>query len=1079
MKKIITPQIAIRGAGGDDSSSQRVPKEASDTLQSSASAQVLDLVSEGEIEGLVDGAKSIFLDGTPIQNPDGTFNFSGISIYTRNGTQAQDYIPGQSDTENEISVGVEVKKGSPGPIVRSITNSNVDAVRVIVSFPQLSNVDPGSGDLGGVSLNYAIDVQSNGAGYVEMLNQTIYGKSMSKYQRSHRIALAGSPPWDIRVRRLTDDSLTVNRQNKTVWESYAEIEDVKLSYPNSALVGMRVKASQFSSVPSRAYDLKLLKIQVPSNYDPVTKTYSGSWDGTFDIAWTDNPAWIFYDLVTSERYGLGGFIPADQVDKWSLYTIGRYCDEYVDDGFGGTEPRFTCNIYLQSRADAFKVINDLSSVFRGMAYWASGSLTLSQDSPQDASYLFTPANVIDGKFNYVGASAKARHTVALVTWNDPEDFFRQKVEYVEDQDAISRFGIIETQVVAMGCTSRGQAHRLGKWLLYTEKYQSETIGFQTGIEGATLRPGQVIKVADPVRAGSRRGGRISAGTLASITIDDSTLTYSSGMTLSMILPDNTVDEREVVSILAGVVTVSSNFSSTPQKDSIWMISTAAIEPQQFRVISVLENKDQVFEITAIAHDPEKFDFVDFDAVLAPRSISNLRATPDSPSDLLVTETLYAVGKDVRVKVTLSWKPVGSASSYLVQWRRDSQNFILMPETSSNEIEIFNAEPGAYDFIVYAVSGLGKRSVPSNISAIVRGRGVPPLSVENFSLIPQSGMAYLTWDQAVDLDVLIGGAVRIRYSPELVSPAWKNSVDILPALPGTATHASVPLLSGTYMAKFVDSSNIASDDEAVIITTLPTALALNVVQTVTEDPGFSGTKTAMEYRTDLIGLTLASTTLIDDITDIDTLPAFDFLGGVSPTGEYLFAGSVDLGSVLSSKLTVGINATSYDVTDTIDQRLDDADDWLDLDGDFIDDVNAVVYMRSTLDNPAGSPTWTAWKPFFVGEYTARAYQFKVIATSGNPSHSIVITALSVTVDMPDRAISLNGIVSGVATYSVVFEAPFYVTPALGISAHNMISGDYYVLANKTKSGFDITFKNAANATVSRTFDFVAKGYGRAS
>ncbi len=1068
----------IRGAGGDDSPSQHVPVEASDTLQSSAAAQILDLVSEGEIEGLANGLKSIYLDGTPIQNDDGTFNFSGVVVNTRVGTQAQAYIPGLSDAENEISVAVEVKNGAPGPIIRSVTNENVNAVRVLISFPQLSSSNASNGDLSGTSVNYAIDLQTNGGGYQEVINQTIYGKSMSKYERSYRIALTGTPPWDIRVRRITADSVSAGLQNRTVWESYTEIEDVKLGYPNSALVGIRVKASQFSNVPTRAYDLKLLKIQVPTNYDPVTRVYTGSWDGTFKIAWTQNPAWIFYDLITSSRYGLGGFLSEDQVDKWSLYSIGKYCDELVQDGFGGTEPRFTCNLYLQSRAEAFKVINDLASVFRSMAYWAAGSLTLSQDSPQDAAYLFTPTNVIGGIFNYVGASAKARHTVALVTWNNPDDLYRQKVEYVEDADAILRYGVIETQVTAMGCTSRGQAHRLGRWILLTERYQSETVGFQTGLEGATLRPGQIIKIADPVRAGIRRGGRVSSATVSQITVDDTSLVYSPRMTMAIIQPDGSIEESAVQDITGRIVTLATPLSQAPQVASVWIISDADVEPQQFRVLSIVENKDGLFEVTALAHNPDKFDAVDNGTILGSQSISLLNSTPDSPADLLVTETLYAVGKDVRTKVTLSWSPVPFAASYLIQWGRDSQNVIIAPETNSNDIEILNAEPGVYNFWVYAISAVGRRSVPSTISATIIGKGAPPGDVANFSLIPQSGMAYLSWDQATDLDVLIGGSIRIRYSPDLVAPSWNNAVDIVSALAGTATHASAPLLVGSYMAKFIDSSGVASVSETILETTIPVALDLNVVETIEEDPLWAGAMTNMEYRADYGSIAITSSVLIDALDDIDSILSFDFLGGVESTGEYLFATAVNLGAIYTSRVTAGITTEGIDITDSIDQRLDDVDDWINADGDVFD-VNATLYMRTTEDDPTGSPTWTDWKPFFVGEYKARGMQFKVIATSGNVSHTILISQLSVTVDMPDRTINMPALVSGVGTYGVVYFANFAAVPAVGITAHNMNSGDYYVIASKTNSGFNITFYNSAASIVSRTFDVIAKGYGRAS
>ncbi len=1075
MEKMFIPKI--RGSGGDSPPSQHVPQEASDTLQSSASAQILDLVSEGEIEGLADGLKSIYLDGTPVQNDDGTFNFSGLIVYTRVGTQAQTYIPGISDAENELAVGVEVKNGAPGPIIRSITNANVNAARVLISFPQLCFTNPSSGDLGGTSVNYAIDLQTNGGGYQEVINQTIFGKSMSKYERSHRLALKGSPPWDIRVRRVSADATSAATQNRTIWESYTEIEDVKLGYPNSALVGIRVTASQFSNVPARAYDLKGLKIRVPTNYDPVTRVYTGSWDGTWKIAWSDNPSFIFFDLITATRYGLGGFLSEDQVDKWGLYTIAKYCDELVPDGLGGLEPRFTCNLYLQSRAEAFKVINDLASIFRSMAYWAAGSLTLSQDSPADAAYLFTPTNVINGIFNYVGASSKARHTVALVTWNNPDDSYAQKVEYVEDAEAITRFGVIETQVVAMGCTSRGQAHRLGRWILLTERYQSETVGFQTGLEGATLRPGQIIKIADPVRAGVRRGGRVSSATTNQITIDDLSLVYSPSLTFSVVQPDNSIEEVSVESIAGNIVTVTPALSQAPQVGSIWIISDLAVEPQQFRVLSVIENNEGLFEVTALAHNPDKFSAIDNDTILEPQSISLLNDTPPSPPDLLVTETLYAVGKDVRTKVTLSWRPVSSAACYLVQWRRDSQNVINIPQTTSNDIELLNAEPGDYKFWVYAISALGKRSVPSTVEATILGKSALPVDVSNFSMVPQAGMAYLTWDQATDLDVLIGGSVRIRFSSDLVSPSWNTSVDIISALPGTAVHASAPLLAGTYMAKFVDSSGNSSDTETIIKTTVPQALAINSIVTLEEDPLFPGTYTDMEFRPDFPGITLTSTLDFDSVPDVDLITSFDFISGVVLAGEYKFLESVDLGGVYTSRITAGLTVIGLDVTAEFDQRLDNMDLWVDMDGALIDDVNVTFYIRTTEDDPSGSPTWTDWKPFFVAEYRARAMQFKIAAVSESPSHTPLITGLSVTVDMADRVANMPDLVSGAGLYHVTFAEPFRVAPAVGITAHGMNSSDYFTIANKTESGFDITFFNSSNVAISKTFDVIANGYGR--
>ena len=363
--------IGAGGGGKGGGGSARVAQEAPDSLRSKAYARVVDLISEGEIEGLVDGLQSVYLDDTPIQNPDGSTNFSGVTLETRNGSQQQSYVPGFSSVENEVVVGVEVKASQSGSgVVRSITDPDVDAVRIKVSVPQLTNQDTTNGDLNGSSVNFAIDRQVNGGGFVEIVNDTISGKTTTKYQRSYYVPLTGSGPWEIRVRRITADSTSSAVQNKTFFDSYTEVIESKLRYPNSALVALRVDASQFSNIPRRSYDMKLLRVRVPVNYDPVTRAYSGVWNGTFKIAWTDNPAWCFYDLVTSTRYGLGGYIPEAQVDKWALYRVAQYCDQLVPNGLGGFEPRFTCNLYLQTREQAYKVVQDMASIFRGMVYWS-------------------------------------------------------------------------------------------------------------------------------------------------------------------------------------------------------------------------------------------------------------------------------------------------------------------------------------------------------------------------------------------------------------------------------------------------------------------------------------------------------------------------------------------------------------------------------------------------------------------------------------------------------------------------------------------------------------------------------------
>lgn len=743
--------IGAGGGGKGGGGEQRAPVEAPDSLRSKAFAKIIDLVSEGEIEGLVNGLQSIYLDGTPIQNSDGSFNFSGIEVVTRDGTQAQTAIPGQTGVENVAAVAVKVTAAAS--VTRQVTNSNIDAVRVTIGIPQLSSQNTSTGDLNGTSVQIAIDLQSNGGGFNQVITDSIVGKTTTRYQRSYRVELTGSGPWDIRVRRITADSTSVTLQNQTWWDSYTEIIDAKLRYPNSALIGMKVDSSQFQSIPTRGYDLKLLRVKVPSNYNPTTRAYTGSWDGTFQIAWTDNPAWCFYDLVTSDRYGLGGLVDTTQVDKWALYQIGKYCDELVDDGKGGTEPRFTCNMYLQTRADAFRVLQDMASIFRGMVYWATGAVTATQDAPSDAVALFTAANVIGGKFNYTGSSLKARHTVALVTWNDPEDLYRQKVEYVEDVDGIARYGVQQTEITAMGCTSQGQANRVGRWLLYSERFETETVQFQVGLEGAVVRPGHIIKVADATRANARLGGRVVSATTTTVTLDAVPSLGSSVWTMYCQLADGTIASSQVATASGAVVTLSTALASAPQAQSIWVLSATTVEAQTFRVVSVGEEEGgTIYTIAALKHEPLKYDAIEQGLVLQPRDYTLLNDIPATPTGFVSSESLYRYQAEVRSRLTIGWAAVSGAYKYVVEWRKDSGNW-TREETQAADFDLLNTTPGAYDFKIYAQNPAGLLSSPLAGSVTALGKTAPPADVTSITAVvdPAIGVT-LTWPRVADLDV---------------------------------------------------------------------------------------------------------------------------------------------------------------------------------------------------------------------------------------------------------------------------------------------------------------------------------------
>jgi len=1065
------------------------------TLQSRAFAQVLDLVSEGEIVGLVDGAKSIYLNGTVLENADGSRNFQNVTFEGRTGTQAQTYIPSAAAVESAIAVSSEVTAATS--LVRTVSNSEVDAVRVVLSVLALYKAE-NDGKQAGTSVQIAIDVQASGGSYVTQINDTIDGKATSKYQRAYRIALTGSAPWNVRVRRITADATDLSLQNKTYWDSYTEIIEAKLRYPNSALISMRFDSAAFQGIPSRAFDLKLLKIQVPVNYDPVARTYSGIWDGTFKTAWTDNPAWVFYDLVTNERYGLGTYVPAAQVDKWALYTVSQYCDEQVNDGFGGTEPRFTCNLYLQSRQEAFKVINDLASVFRGMVYWSSGSLTVSQDAPKDAVALYTQANVVNGQFIYSGASAKAKHTVALVTWNDPDDQYRQKIEYVENATQIARLGVIQTEVTAFGCTSRGQANRVGRWLLFSEELESETVTFSTGIEGAVARPGDVIKVADSARAGARMGGRVVNATTTVIGVDSAVTLAAGTWTMYVVLANGTVESKTVSSVAGQSVTLASGLSSAPQVGAQWVITGTSLEAQTFRVVTVSEQDGGIIEITALKHDPDKYDAVEDGLVITPRDISILDDATDPVTNGAVTEYLYTTTTDVKVGATITWTPPSRATSYLVEVRIDQQNLVQYT-TQSASLELLDCEVGTYIITVYALNITGKKSAAYTFTASVLGKTANPANVTGLQLVAQGANGLLQWDQHPDLDVRIGGQIAIRYSDLTTSATWNTSIPVA-EFAGSATSGTVPIAAGTYLAKAVDSTGQYSLGTATILSQTLSIIQYNAVVISDQDPGFTGTKTNMFVESNKLKLDLVPTPSLDlDFTAGTYEEGEVYPDPVVQSGEYEFSSYIDVSAIYTSRVSVNFAAAAVNLANLVDNwptidsigdldlgdipvnYVDSWTDWdavLNFDGEQeLGDAAISFQIATTNDDPAGTPIWSAWRTFYLGDYTARAFKFRLLVDRGtDPYTQVEVSDLGVTIDVPDRIESANNIAVTTSGLSVTFANQFYSTPAIAVTPYNMATGDYIVMSAQSATGFTVTFKNSAGTNVARTMDWIAKGYG---
>jgi predicted phage tail protein len=1083
-------RFPIAGSGGDDGGSgkggggsQHIPVESPDSLHSKQFARVIDLISEGEIVGLVDGLKSVYLDNTPVQSSDGTLNFTGMSFAERPGTQTQSYIPGFGTVEAETYVNTEVKFGIP--VVRSISSVNSNAVRLTLGFPSMTYQDQSNGDMAGTTIDIKIELQTNSGGFSTVVEDTITGKTTSLYQRNYRVELPSPGPWDIKVSRITANSIQSNLRNESWFASYTELTDTKLRYPNSALIAASIDSSQFKSIPSRGYDIKGLKIRIPSNYDPITRVYTGTWNGTFTVAWTDNPAWCFYDMVTNDRYGLGKFITEDQVDKWPLYTIAQYCDALVNNGFGGSEPRFTCNLYIQTREEAYKVINSMASIFRGLVYWAGGSIVAVQDAPSSPVAIFSPANVIDGQFNYEGTSAKSRHTVVLVSWNDPSDRYKQKIEYVEDTEGIERFGIIQSDLIALGCTSRGQAHRIGKWLLYTERLESEIITFKTGLEGLNINPGQIFKTTDPIRAGTRMGGRVVSATTTSVTADQSIVIVENKVyTLWVALPDGSVESKTVsngVGTHTALLPVSA-YSMPPQAGSMWVLGANDLIPETWRVISITEADKTQATVTALAYREDKFDAVENDLILEPLPTSLLVNNPSNPvSTIKVTETLYLIGIGiVGVKANVSWTPSSTSISYIVRYHKTGENIVEVT-SKYNSVDIGPLVEGIYDIDVIAVNSTGKKSSTTSVTSEIFGKLIPPNDVTDFGLLTMNGFAYITWAPASDLDVLVNGFLRVRWTPNILTPTWNNAIDIGGLIAGNATSATLPLLSGTYLAKWVDSSGKESINETGIITDSADLLNTNFVITSTQDSAYTGVRTNLVFDSSLGGLKLDSIETIDGmdiptVTPIDTWGYIDAIGGIQATGSYEFDNYIDLGASYLSRVTTNVLVETYDANDLIDSRAQFIDLWTGFDGQTLSDLNAKLMVRTTNDDPAGTPTYSAWEPFHVGDWQTRAYQFRFdIVKPLLSTTNIIVKELSVTVDMPDRVYNGENVTSGAGSYAVTFVSEFMSAPSISITAQDLSTGDYYVLSSKTAAGFTITFKNSAGTNVSRTFDWQARGY----
>ena len=1126
----------IRGSGGNPSPpTPPQPTRAPDTLHSRQFATFLDLISEGEIEGFATASKEgrtkgtaaynnaalkdVFLNDTPVlkasadsTNPTQTdFNFQDVSFNPRFGTSDQTKVNIESSS-SVTAVGVIVTNSTP--VTRQITNSNVDAANITITFPQLQKATE-QGDLLGSSVELKISVQYNSGGFTDVINDTITGRSADAYQRDYRVNLTGAFPVDIRVSRVTADSTDSSLIDQFTWTSLGEIIDDSNTYPNSAYASLRLDSMQFQSIPTRKFRIRGIKVRIPgaganNSGTPSIDSATGRiiypdgyvFNGVLGAAqWTSCPSMVLLDLLLDSRYGFGNHITESSLDLFSFVTASKYANTLVSDNQGGQEARFSCNVNIQSSSEAFDLINELAGVMRCMPIWSAGTIQLAQDSPKDASYLFNLSNVTEEGFSYSGSGLKTRNTVISVSYFNMDS---REIDYevYEDTASIAKLGVIIKQVKGFACTSRGQARRLAKAILFAEQRESEVCTFATSIDsGVVVRPGAVIDIADPVRSGVRRGGRVTAATTTQITVDDTAATdlpTSNNPTLSVILPDGKLETKTVQSISGAVITVASAYSAIPNVNTVWLLQNDTVKAQKFRVISVEESDGVNYAITALSYIDEKYAFIEDNVTLPTRTVSILNLPKDPPSALQAEEKIVVINNQAVSKLILSWQPIVGVTQYQVNYRFNNGNFISQT-VSAPDFEIFDSDVGTYEFQVFSYNtALQTSATSANLTFVAQGKTALPANVTGLTAEPISEkLVRLRWNLSTDVDVTHGGRVFVRHSPVTDGSAtFENSTDLIQALAGNTTTAEVPYLEGEYILKFQDDGGRLCAGETSVIIDLPDNQAPLIALTRREDqdnPKFQGTKTNVSFDAVTNSLNLAGTGLFDAITDFDTEASIDDSGGISPTGSYEFGGSagssfLDLGAVFSVDFKRHFLTEGFFPSDLFDAR-GLIDDITDFDGTTALDVNAEMQISVTQDNPgSGSPTYTAFQTFANGTYKGRGFKFKANLISNDTGQDIQVSQLGYTASLQRRTEQGNLTASGAGAKAVTFTNPFFVgtssllgantnLPSVGINAQNMASGDYFEVSSISGTGFTVHFKNSSNASIDRNFTYQAVGFGK--
>ena len=1101
------------------------PDLPADALSSKQFNTIVEVVGEGELEGSATASKAgitdktstayfnafkkdIFLNGTQVLQEaasntapeDSDFNFKDVGFDFRLGTASQTFIEGISNIETESVIGTTVTTSTP--VTHTVSASNINAVRVTLRFPSMQKFED-NGDINGVEVNLLIKTIENDGTTTTVINDTVKGRSTNAYFRDYIVNLKSTTsfPVAIRVERVTADSSDATLVNAFQFQQATNIIFEQNAYPNTAHVALRFNAEQFPRVPKRVFRLRGRKIKIPHNATVDLQTgsisYAGTFNGTFktDKEWTTDPAWILYDLLTDTRAGCG--IAESNLDKFSFKTVSEYCGESVDagNGDGSTEPRFSCNVNITQQREAYGLINSLCSVMRVMPFYSAGGIAISQDAPKTASYIFTNANVTEEGFLYAGSSLKTRHTVINVSYFDMTTQ-EIDVETVEADSATqTKYGIVVKNIQAFATTSRNQARRLGRWFLYNEQNSGETCSFTTtAAAGVLVRCGDVIEISDRLKAGVRRGGLLKSVTSTTVVVlDDSNNTNIPSLgdspTISIILPDGSLEEKTISAISGTTITVSSAFSTAPNQHAPYILETTDLQTTTWRVINVKENDDKTFSITALSHDSGKYAFVEDGTALPTRNTTILTQVLNPPEGLRVDEKIVTINNKAVSKLILDWQTQSGASKYEVQYRFENGDFKKI-ETLSSDAEIFNTDAVEYELRGFSFNALGQPSRrPATLTFNAVGKTAPPSDITNLTYEPISDKEIrLRWDAVPDQDVRAGGRIHVRHSPKTDgSGTFQDATDLVFALSGASTEKVVSLLEGEYILKTQDDGDRFSTGETSLVIDLPETQPKLLVQTRREDqdsPAFQGAKTNIGFDSGSGSISLAGVGNFDDITDFDTENSIDDIGGVSATGTYLFNETLDLGAVFSLDLRKLIQTDSVYSNDLIDS-VTDIDARQDFDGASSVDTNAEVFVQASQDGTS----YGSFQKFANGTFKGRTFKFKCVLSTQDTNQDIRVSQLGYFAEFQRRTEqSTTTIASGAGAKSITFDHPFFTgtsallgansnPPAIGITAFNMASGDFFELSSITGTGFTVHFKNSSNASVDRNFNFTATGFGK--